>query len=175
MTLLFLAALGTVVVSFVLYPVLSREAAPAEESSSDDRAPELQRLEEAKQRLFESVKDVEFEYKAGKLSEADYQRVRADDLAQVAQIMARIDEITGNKKTTPKPETTTAESKATASAEPEVSGTICKSCRQDNPADARFCLRCGKPISQTLECPKCGTELPAEAQFCIRCGTAAQT
>jgi type IV secretory pathway VirB10-like protein len=167
MTLLFLAALGTVVVSFVLYPVLSREVAPAGESSSD-AAPELQRLAEAKQRLLESVKDVEFEYKAGKLSEADYQRVRADDLAQVAQIMARIDAMTGNKNAP-------AESEATASAEPEDSGTTCKSCQQVNPAEARFCLRCGKPIPHTLECSKCGVELPAEAQFCILCGTAVQT
>ncbi len=182
MTLIFLAALGTVVVSFVLYPVLSREVAPAEKrSSSDDTAPELERLAEAKQRLLESVKEVEFEYRAGKLSEADYQRVRADDLAQVAQIMARIDKMTkmtemiemgGTKKTVPESDGTAPESEAATS---EDSETTCKSCQQGNPSEARFCLRCGKPISHTLECSKCGTELPAEAQFCIRCGTAVQT
>jgi len=166
MTLLFLAALGTVVVSFVLYPVLNREAAPADKSPTDVAA-ELQRLAEAKQRLLESIKEVEFEHKAGKLSEADYQRVRADDLAKVAQIMAHIDEMTGNKKGAPEP--------VASETTPEGDGTPCKSCQQVNPAEARFCLRCGKPISHTLECSKCGIELPAEAQFCIQCGTAVQT
>ena len=93
MTLFFLAALGTVVVGFVLYPVFSRKA-PVEKNPSDTTE-ELQQLEEAKQRLLATIKDLEFEYKAGKLSEADYQRVRYTDLGQVAQIMARIDEMAG--------------------------------------------------------------------------------
>ncbi|MCX5795246.1 MAG: response regulator [Elusimicrobia bacterium] len=45
----------------------------------------------------------------------------------------------------------------------------CPACRAENPAGARFCLSCGKPIGAS-KCPKCQTQLPAVAKFCFSCG-----
>lgn len=45
----------------------------------------------------------------------------------------------------------------------------CPQCGQANPADARFCMRCG--ASLTRRCPSCGTLNTLAAQFCVRCGT----
>jgi len=51
-----------------------------------------------------------------------------------------------------------------------ISSTVrCPQCGQDNPADARFCMRCG--TSLTRPCPNCGTPNSLTAQFCLRCGT----
>ncbi len=47
----------------------------------------------------------------------------------------------------------------------------CPQCQQDNPPQARFCLRCGGGLAKA--CTKCGTELPAEAHFCFACGQVA--
>ena len=44
----------------------------------------------------------------------------------------------------------------------------CPKCQAENPAEAKFCMKCG--ASLVLSCPECGTELPAEAQFCYKCG-----
>src|SRR5262245_16995117 len=44
----------------------------------------------------------------------------------------------------------------------------CSRCGQDNPPQARFCMRCGASVARA--CGKCGTELPAEAAFCFSCG-----
>jgi class 3 adenylate cyclase len=44
----------------------------------------------------------------------------------------------------------------------------CPRCQQDNPPQARFCMKCGASV--TLACGKCGTELPTGAAFCISCG-----
>jgi len=44
----------------------------------------------------------------------------------------------------------------------------CPRCQQDNPPQARFCLRCGGGFAKA--CTRCDTELPAEAQFCFACG-----
>src|SRR5215471_977521 len=44
----------------------------------------------------------------------------------------------------------------------------CSRCQQDNPPQARFCMKCGASV--TLACGKCGTELPAGAAFCFSCG-----
>jgi class 3 adenylate cyclase/tetratricopeptide (TPR) repeat protein len=49
----------------------------------------------------------------------------------------------------------------------------CPSCRQQNPPDAKFCLKCGARLAPT--CTSCGTGLPRDARFCYRCGTAIAT
>jgi len=44
----------------------------------------------------------------------------------------------------------------------------CWNCGQENPAGAKFCLRCGKP--QREACPECGAPVPEGAKFCANCG-----
>jgi class 3 adenylate cyclase len=44
----------------------------------------------------------------------------------------------------------------------------CPRCQQDNPPQARFCMKCG--ASMTQACGNCGTGLPAGAAFCFSCG-----
>ena len=44
----------------------------------------------------------------------------------------------------------------------------CPRCRQENPAAAHFCMKCG--IGLMLACAKCNTKLPTGAAFCFACG-----
>ncbi|HEC61684.1 MAG TPA: hypothetical protein ENI27_05455 [bacterium] len=44
----------------------------------------------------------------------------------------------------------------------------CRYCGQDNPGQARFCLKCGKKLDKT--CHNCRQILPAGAVFCFSCG-----
>ncbi len=46
----------------------------------------------------------------------------------------------------------------------------CPHCGADNPAGAKFCMACGKPL--TLTCPNCATQNPPGAKFCLNCGQA---
>ena len=163
MTLLLLAAIGAVVVGFVLYPVLGREVA---DEQPVEKTQELKRLAEEKVRILSAIKDLDFEHEAGKLSDADYQRVRTEDLARAARVMARMESLTGGGEAPRQKET--REPKGT-------SETGCPSCGQANPQNARFCLRCGNRLETKITCTKCGTELPGEARFCISCGEAIQT
>jgi hypothetical protein len=167
MTLLLLAALGAVVVGFVLYPVLGREATAGDQPT--EKAQELMHLAEEKARILAAIKDLDFEYKAGKLSDADYQQVRAEDLARAARVMARMEALTAGEQAAPEQVAKDAE-------EPkETSEITCPSCRQANPQNAKFCLQCGNRFETQIKCTKCGTELPGEARFCISCGEAIRT
>jgi hypothetical protein len=161
MTLVLLAALGAVVVGFVLYPVLRAQVPLAEHPA--ERAEELERLAEEKTRILAAIKDLDFEYKAGKLSDPDYQRVRTEDLGRAARVMARMEALTSGAREVSRQQENEPE---------ETSEITCPSCRQANPAHAKFCLRCGNPFERKTECPKCGTELPRDARFCISCGEA---
>ena len=158
MTLVFLAVLGAAVVGFVLYPLFDRDVSYA--AALPEKAEELKRLSEEKARVLASIKDLDFEYKAGKLSEADYKRIRTEDLARAAQIITRMETLT------------TGEKKASGKGRETDPGITCPSCQQSNPETAKFCLRCGNRFDTPVKCPKCGTELPGEARFCISCGEA---
>ena len=165
MTLLFLAALASGVVLFVLFPIFARASEVSQRPTAI--AQERRSLSEKKDRLYEAIKDVEFEYQAGKLSDTDYKSVRTDCLAQAAEVIARLEEID---------ESDAAGAKATEEkdsvAVDVASGPSCRSCEQKNPAGAQFCMRCGSKMTNPANCPQCGTELQNEARFCNACGVA---
>jgi len=57
----------------------------------------------------------------------------------------------------------------------------CPKCGQDNPATARFCVKCGvqvppppPPVEATGRCSACGTENALTTKFCVKCGKALQ-
>ena len=53
----------------------------------------LKRLLRKKQTVYENMKDLEFEYKMGKLSEEDYQRLRDDYSREAYEVIHRIESI----------------------------------------------------------------------------------
>jgi hypothetical protein len=56
----------------------------------------------------------------------------------------------------------------------------CKRCGEENPAEARFCIDCGAPLSEAatgattklsgMACPWCNARNPENARFCVICG-----
>ena len=46
----------------------------------------------------------------------------------------------------------------------------CPYCGTANPALARFCLGCGRPLVAGVVCATCHTLLPAQARYCFHCG-----
>ncbi|HZO82298.1 MAG TPA: adenylate/guanylate cyclase domain-containing protein [Candidatus Binataceae bacterium] len=46
----------------------------------------------------------------------------------------------------------------------------CPVCACENPANARFCIGCGAPLSR--RCAACATDNPPAARFCLQCGAA---
>src|SRR3989338_2897192 len=60
--------------------------------------PELKHLETRRQGLYENLKDLQFEYHQGKLSDADYQSVKSGFLNELAGIMASIEQLLSGKE-----------------------------------------------------------------------------
>lgn len=61
------------------------------------------------------------------------------------------------------------EQKAAAKAKPKKeAGILCQECKNENPAEAKFCNGCGKALSST--CQKCNKTNPMGASFCAECG-----
>ena len=155
-----LATLAVVVVAFVLHPVFAASAPAGALVATDKVTRELYDLEDKKMRLYDALQDLEFEKDSGKISDADFESARTDYLAQVSQVIARMDEIAPTAKKTAK-----AKPKKKSKQADEVA---CASCGESNPKSSKFCLECGAAFG--VQCASCGESLPDGAKFCNECG-----
>ncbi len=89
-------------------------------------------LEERKATIYENLRDLAFEYRVGKLSDADYQATKADLQKELAAVLAEIDRL-APAKPAPKPA-------------PKPSGNDCPHCGAKLPKMMKFCGECGKPL-----------------------------
>ncbi|SHJ84482.1 Double zinc ribbon [Anaerocolumna jejuensis DSM 15929] len=52
---------------------------------------------------------------------------------------------------------------------------ICPYCSKDIPDDSRFCVNCGKKLTETYSnscrCTSCGSQIRADDKFCVNCGS----
>src|SRR5947199_937925 len=81
------------VVAFVL-GVRARDLPVAEPESP------FQHLDERKAAIYENLRDLQFEYRVGKLSDADYQTTKRDLQKELATVLAEVDKLSAALGTT---------------------------------------------------------------------------
>ncbi len=86
------AIVTVITVFFVFRPLMVGVAYPFS-LELDGTHGALKRLLRKKETIYENIKDLEFEYKMGKFSEEDYQRLRDDDAREAYEVMNRIDSL----------------------------------------------------------------------------------
>src|SRR6266852_6762827 len=95
-----LLAATILVVAITVYFTLSvrPEDLPAVEPPSPTR-----HLEERKAAIYENLRDLQFEYRVGKLSDADYQQTKTGLQKELAGVLSEIEKVTtsGVKTTAP--------------------------------------------------------------------------
>jgi hypothetical protein len=100
-------------------------------------------LELRKAQIYENLRDLQFEFRLGKLSDDDYQKTKLDLQRELAKVLAEIDAI--QPPTEPKP----AQAKvAVAKADPVVKmSDKCPNCGAKFPQPMKFCGACGKAMA----------------------------
>jgi hypothetical protein len=93
-------------------------------------------LEEKKAAIYENLRDLQFEFRVGKLSDEDYQRAKLELQKELAGVLAKIDSLTGKP-----PEATPA---PLHSPPP---GLVCPKCGARFPQPMKFCGECGGAMS----------------------------
>src|SRR5437763_12377698 len=53
----------------------------------------FQHLDERKAAIYENLRDLQFEYRVGKLSDVDYQQTKKDLQKELAQVLAEVDRV----------------------------------------------------------------------------------
>jgi hypothetical protein len=91
-------------------------------------------LDERKASIYENLRDLQFEYRVGKLSDADYQHSKQDLQKALAAVMAEVDklktQLNGNAPPPP----------------PKTDSRTCPSCGAKFEKELKFCGECGKPM-----------------------------
>jgi hypothetical protein len=104
----------------------------------------FQHLDERKAAIYENLRDLQFEFRVGKLSDQDYQQTKLDLQRELAGVMGEIDrvkaEIAAGKIPVLSPELVkTNVAKAAAKY-------VCPSCKAEFSEPLKFCGECGKPM-----------------------------
>ncbi len=102
----------------------------------------VKHLEERKRVIYENLRDLQFEYRVGKLSDQDYLQTKQDLQKELAKVLADIDGVQGTAPTPPVP--------AKPAVKPVVAahGAVCPHCGAKFASAMKFCGECGKPIPQ---------------------------
>jgi len=102
-------------------------------------------LVERRAAIYENLRDLQFEYRVGKLSDTDYQQTKRDLQKELAGVLAEIDQIQSGA---PVPKAAPAALAAVAT--PVGPPYTCPSCRASFQVDLRFCGECGKPMKEAV-------------------------
>jgi hypothetical protein len=98
----------------------------------------VQHLEDRKQAIYENLRDLQFEFRLGKLSDEDYAQTKQALQRELATVLAET-EATLNRLGL------TAVKAKPAAAKP--SGTVCPHCKATFPQALKFCGECGKAMA----------------------------
>lgn len=117
------------VLTAIGYPLYVKPAAEGEVDEGDER----HKLLSAKEAAFVALKDLEFDYKTGKIDEADYAGLKARYESEAVTVMKRLDaavEVPPARKQTGE------------------KTRFCSACGAKADVDDHFCAACGHPLKK---------------------------
>jgi len=100
----------------------------------------FQHLDERKAAIYENLRDLQFEYRLGKLSDDDYQSTKKDLQKELARVLAEVDKLKIAQGAPAAPPA------APAKVVVPPTGFVCPSCGAKFPTALKFCGECGKPM-----------------------------
>lgn len=166
LTAIFFTLAILILVAIYLYaPFMNRRAHRVTEEEHD-----LSALMAERDRVINSLQELDFDYKLGKIPEEDYPAQRAALLQKGADVLRRIDTIapqpTSIQDADARIEKAIAARRADASVEKlepsdeELESMIAARRKGRREKSSGFCPRCGKPIMVSDQfCPSCGKSL----------------
>lgn len=100
----------------------------------------VQHLVDRKQAIYDNLRDLQFEYRLGKLSDEDYQQTKLTLQKELAQVLAEMEDIVKRVGARPLPAKSSIKQR-------KPSGTLCPHCGATFSQHLKFCGECGKAIA----------------------------
>ena len=129
------AVLGGAILTAIFVPLLRKEQTLESAILEETQWDLLQRKKEV---VLSNVQDLDFEFKCGKLSDADYQKIRAEMMGEAAQVIEQIEKLE-----------TSLDLDALINREMSTrkKSVTCASCGKKNPSSNKFCADCGAKLT----------------------------
>lgn len=102
MEILAAIVVGLLVVAAIVHPLATGRGAPLDDGP--DRATEIREVAALRDIALETLRDLEFDRHAGKISESDYRELADRTRAEAAAHMKRLDRLQGDTGAAPEPE-----------------------------------------------------------------------
>ena len=103
----------------------------------------IEHLEDRKHAIYDNLRDLQFEYRLGKLSDSDYQATKQALQKELAVVLAETEETVKRLGLT----TARTQAKAPEGAKVSKVAKICPHCGAKFPRPLKFCGECGKAIA----------------------------
>jgi len=120
--------------AFVSQPLL--RAKPENILNDEYEESPMQHLLSRKDSIYTAMKDLEFDYSTGKLSDEDYAALREKSAGEAAEVLREIDEMESGAKSAKKP-----------AKRPKIAVPFCTACGFKLKPGDRFCQSCGSPLA----------------------------
>ncbi len=125
--------LALAVMAVIGYPLYVK---PSLAEGDVDEGDNLHKLVSAKEAAFVALKDLEFDYKTGKIDEADYATLKSRYEAEAVNVMKRLDNAVKGKSAESSGKHTAAKAR------------YCSGCGKKIEEGDRFCAACGQPVKK---------------------------
>jgi len=135
MTLIAVAALVVAVTLFFTLTIREKDLPPADPVSP------TQHLDDRKAQIYENLRDLQFEYRVGKLSDEDYQQTKLGLQKELAGVLKEIEKF--SPAPAPPKEAKAPQNGATRHAP----ANLCPHCGASFPNAMKFCGECGKAMA----------------------------
>lgn len=103
----------------------------------------FQYLDDRKAQIYENLRDLQFEFRVGKLSDEDYQKTKLELQNELAKVLAEIDRVKGPAA---KPATVPSAVAAPPLSSKTTSQFVCPHCNARFDRALKFCGECGKSM-----------------------------
>ena len=107
----------------------------------------FQHLEDRKAAIYENLRDLQFEYRIGKLSDADYQQTKLTLQKELAGVLAEMEEIAKRLGVTTKRSAPPVPKQQAAKPAPQPDSPTCPHCGARFSGPMKFCGECGKAMA----------------------------
>jgi len=136
MTLFLTAALVVAVTFLLTLTIRSQDLPPAVTVSP------TQHLEDRKAQIYENLRDLQFEFRVGKLSDEDYQQTKLGLQKELAGVLKEIERVSAGM-----PAAVVAAPVEKPKPVAPAAATLCPHCNATFPKPMKFCGECGKAMS----------------------------
>lgn len=174
MIVIFLVLVILGLLAAVAYPLI--RGSSTEEDEEDPQDPYLQELLSKKEAAYSALKELEFDYGTGKLSEEDFTELRDQYKAKAVSILKEIDEAKAGDSVEYQIEQAVEElrlgTRPTRRKEVGTPEVVCAHCGMINDLGDKFCASCGASLAEQPQnvCVNCGLAYKKGDKFCAGCG-----